>query len=515
MTAKLSNANRRIARNSIFLTIRMFIVLVITLFTTRIILKSLGVVDYGVYNVVCGFVSMFAFLKTSMTNGIQRFYNYSLGNDSRYTTSDVFATSFKIQFILAIIIVGLTESVGLWYLYNKMVIPPDRLYAAQWIFHFSVISFLLVIMQAPFSAAIMAHEHMDFYAFVSVLDAVLKLVIALCLSFFAYDHLIVYGALLLGISIINFLLYFIYSKSHFPEIRFNKHRTKSLFASMLSFSGWNVFGSFSGVMKDQGINLVLNYFVGPIVNAAKGIASQVNGAFQGVVANIAVAIRPQVIQSFAAGNITRTMRLTYSISKISCCALYFVSWPIIIEINYILNIWLDGVVPQHTPSFVILVLLVSFVNCLNSAVSGVIHASGKMMLYQIVSSTISIMCVPAAYIALKLGAHPEMAFVCTLVFAALSHLVSLFIMKTIVQYSIKDYFREIVWRFLILVLGTFIFPLIPHFLMPEGLLRLVVVLVVSLIVIAPFVYFITFNNDERMMAFLFIKSFSKRFQKQR
>lgn len=508
-----SNSNMRIARNSVFLTIRMFIVLIITLFTTRLLLKSLGVADYGVYNVVCGFVSMFAFLNTSMTNGIQRFYNFSLGNKSEFTEAEVFVTSLRIQFLLAIIIITLTETVGLWYLHNKMVIPEDRFFAAQWIFQLSVISFLLMIIQAPFSAAIMAHEHMDYYAIVSVLDAVLKLVIAIVLKFFIVDHLIVYGALLLLISVINFLFYFAYARVKFEEIRIVRTKKTALFGSMLSFSGWNIFGSFSGVMKDQGINLVINYFMGPVVNAAKGVASQVNGAFQGVVGNLTVAMRPQLIQSYAEGNVNRTMRLTYSISKISCCVLYFVSWPVVLEINYILGLWLDNTVPEHTASFVIWVLLISFINSLNSAISGVIHASGRMMAYQVISSLISSLCVPAAYVALKMGSEPEIAFVCTLVFSLLAHIAGLFILRTIVHYSIKDYVKKVFIPFFLLVVLTFALPLIPHHFMSEGVARILVVFVTSSIIIIPIMYYVALDKDEKKMVSRFITSLFGRFQK--
>lgn len=506
----MGNRNSVIARNSIFLAIRMFFVLVVSLFTTRFLLKSLGVIDYGVYNAVCGFVSLFAFLNTSMTNGIQRFYNYSLGREADFFISDVFYTSIIIQLLISVVLIILTETIGLWYINHRMVIPPERLEVAKWVFQFSILSFLFVIFQAPFSALIMAYEHMDYYALVSVVDATLKLIISLLLSFSACDRLLLYGALILGDSIICFFLYFSYSRYKFPAIRLPRYKKdRTLFSSMLSFSGWNLFGSFSGVMKDQGINLVLNYFIGPAINAAKGVASQVNGALQGLVANLTIAVRPQVIQSYAAGDISRTMRLTYSVSKISCCALYFVSWPIILEIDYILDLWLE-IVPSHTSSFVVLVLLISFVNCLNSAISGVIHASGKMMAYQVVSSIISILCIPSACIALKMGAQPESAFVWTFVFTTLSHIAGLLILKSIIDYSVWDYIMKILFPFLLLFVFTFSIPLIPHYLMPEGLFRLIIVIVVSVASIAPAFYFISLDKEEKQMMYSFVKSFLKR-----
>ncbi len=510
---QVSSSNTRIAKNSVFLTLRMFIVLIISLYTTRVVLKTLGVIDYGVYNVVCGFVAMFAFLNTSMTNGIQRFYNFSLGNKNGFSVTDVYNTALRIQLLLAIFVLVLIEAVGLWYINNKMVIPSDRVLSANWIFQFAIVSFLFVVMQAPYSAAIMSRERMDYYAFVSVLDAVLKLVIAFSISWFHDNRLIVYGALIMCISILNFCLYFVYAIKSFSELKLRKTKNKPLFKSMLSFSGWNMFGSFSGIMKEQGINLILNLFFGPVVNAARGVAHQVNGGLKSLVFNLSTAFRPQIIQSYASGNSNRTMKLTYSISKISIGVLYMAALPIVLEINYILDIWLDHVVPQHTSSFVCVVLLITFVDSLNAAVSGVIHATGKMMVYQLVSSGISLLCLPAAYIALKLGAVPEAAYLWTFIFAAISQFASLIILKTLVDYSIFDYCKKILLPFIVFVVLTAWIPYILHFYMREGVLRLIVVGIVSLIVTIPVFYFVVLNKGEKTMINKLVKSLFRKIRK--
>ena len=420
-----SSANKRIAKNSVFLTIRMVIVLLISLYTTRVVLKVLGVEDYGVYNVVCGFVSMFAFLNTSMSNGIQRFFNFELGRNGIEGANKVYCTALHIQLILAVIIVVLTESFGLWYLHNKMVVPEGRMVAAEWIFQFSILSFLFVIMQAPYTAAVMAHEKMDFYAVVSVLDVVFKLVIVLILPLFVWDKLILYGILYSLINVVNFSMYYIYSKKRFPEIRYRRQHDRSLFNSMLGFSGWNLFGSFNGVMKEQGINLVINFFFGPIVNAARGVANQVNGGLQSFVTNITMPVRPQVVQSYAQGNLSRTMHLTYSISKLSCCFLLMMAIPISFEIDYVLHLWLGENVPEHAGMFTIIILLTSLVNNLNSATSGVVHATGIMKDYQLWGSLISIASVPIAYVLLKLYPIPELALLAVMICSTLGHFVCL------------------------------------------------------------------------------------------
>ena len=502
----VSSSNNRIARNSVFLTIRMFVVLVLSLYTTRVVLKTLGVVDYGVYNVVCGFVAMFSFLNTAMTNGIQRFYNFSLGNNKEYGVTEVYNTAIRIQILLSIALVALTETFGLWYLYNKMVIPQDHFFSALWIFQFSIISFVFVVIQAPYSAAIMSRERMDYYAFVSVLDALLKLLIAFSVSLFDGNRLILYGVLIMCISIINFVLYYIYAKRHFPDITLIKTNNKPLFKSMLSFSGWNMFGALVSIMKEQGINLILNFFYGPIVNAARGVAHQVNGGMKNLVFNLSTAIRPQVIQSYASCNITRTMKLTYSISKISCCVLYIAALPIILEIDYILDIWLDHIVPEHTSNFVSIVVLITFVDCLNSAITGAIHATGKIKVYHIVSSGIYILGLPAAFIALKHGAPPEAAFIWTFVFAVISQIASLFILKSLIDYSILHYCKKVVLPILLLIVLTVWVPFIPHFLINKCFCRLIVVIITSFAVTIPVFYFFVLNKSEKKTINLFVKN---------
>lgn len=508
-----SSNNKRIAKNSIYMAIRMVFVLAITFYTTRVILDMLGVEDYGVYNVVCGFVSMFAFLNTSMSNGIQRFFNFELGKNGENGANKVYNTALLIQFILAIVIIILTESLGIWYLNNKMVIPPDRMFAAKWIFQFSILSFLFIIMQAPYTAAVMAHERMDFYAAVSVLDAVLKLAIVFAIPLFPGDKLIVYGALFTLISVLNFILYFIYCKRNFPEIKIKRFFEKTLFRSMLGFSGWNIFGSLSGVMKEQGINLVLNLFFGPIVNAARGVASQINGGLQSFVSNITMPVRPQVVQSYARGEYERTMNLTYSVSKLSCCFLYLCALPVALEIDYILKIWLGDSVPEHTNTFVILIILTSFVNNLNAAISGVIHASGKMMVYQTVTSAISIMCVPTAYLGLKLGSSPEFALLMVFCWATISQIASIIILKSIISYSMKDYFRKVIWPLFALIVLTIWPSYFVRLILDEGILRFLVVGFVSVFVSMLGIYFIALNKSEKELINGFLLKFKKIWQK--
>ena len=335
-----NNRNQRIAKNSILLSIRLVVVILLTFYATRALLNLLGIEDYGIYNVVCGFVSMFAFLNTSMSNGIQRFFNVELGKGDRHGLNKVYVTSLYIQFLLVVIVVVLAETIGLWYLENKMIIPDDRKFASVFIYHSSILNFVFLILQAPFIGAVLAHERMNFFALMSVFDAMMKLLIIFMAPIFGRDNLIIYGCLFTMISLLDLICYYLYTKNNFQEIRIHVVRDKHLFYSMMNFSGWNLFGSLAGVLKEQGINLILNLFFGPVVNAARGIANQINGGLQNFVYNLSTSVRPQVIQSYAVGDKERTMHLTYSISKLSNCLLYLISMPIMCEIDVVLRIWL-------------------------------------------------------------------------------------------------------------------------------------------------------------------------------
>ncbi len=496
--------NKRIAKNSIFLSIRLFIVLIITLYTTRVVLRNLGIVDFGVFNVVCGFVAMFAFLNTSMTNGIQRFYNYEIARNGTGGICKVYNTALRIQFLLSLLVVIIAETFGLWYIHNKMVIPEDRYVAALIIYQCAIFSFIFVIMQVPYSAITMAKEKMDYYAIVGVIDAILKLLIAIALPYIPQDKLIAYGVLIAIISLLNFILYFFYAKKSFDGIYYIQKIDKKLFSSMLSFSGWNLFGSFSGIMKEQGINLILNLFFGPIVNAARGVAHQVNGGLTSLVSNLSIAVRPQVIQSYSTGDTKRTMKLTYSISKLSCGVLYLFALPVVLEINFILKVWLGDYIPIHTNTFIIIIIIISFVNNLNSAVSGVIHASGQMATYQVVSSSISLLCLPAAYFVLKCGYSPEWALIMTFTFTSLSQIASLFIMKKIINYSIIDYIKQIICPLIYFIILSIWIPLCIHYFFPVGWGRFISTLFISFCVSGLLMYFVLFDSSERNLVKLFV-----------
>lgn len=498
-------SNKRIAKNTIFLYIRMFFVLIVSLFTTRIILKGLGVVDYGIYNVVAGFVSMFAFLNTSMSNGIQRFYNFQMGSNDAGGIAKVYNSALEIQALIALVLLILLETFGLWYINNQMIIPEDRMNAAHWIFQFSVLSLVIIVMQVPYSAAIMAHEKMQFYSYVSIVEVVAKLTIAYFLLVIKHDKLVIYGLMTLIVTFIIFIVNFAYARIKFSNLKFKLFWDKSYLKPMLSFSGWNIFGTFAYLLKGQGLNLLLNAFFGPVVNAARGISNMVMNAIQGFQSNIVIAFRPQIVQSYAARDVERVTHLFYSLSKISFIMLALLSVPVMIELKYLLNLWLGETVPEHTYSFTVLTLINMVIGSLNTPVSQVVHATGKMKNYQLATSLVISSILPISWIVLKLGCNPNSVFVVSLIMTIINQYVCMILLKRIFQYEIIDYCKKVIVPCMTFSIIVVCVSYIPIVLMQTSLLRLFLVASLSVTTSCTVAYRLLFTKQERYIVKSFVK----------
>ena len=483
----------------------MILVLFVSLITTRIVLKALGVVDYGIFNVVGGFVSMFAFLNTSMSNAIQRFYNFQLGKDGEDSVTDVYNTALLLQILIAIILLILLETIGIWYMHTQMVIPPERFATAMWIFQFSVISMLLTVLQIPYSAAIMAYERMDYFAYVSIFDVVAKLVVAYLLTSSNGDRLFLYGALNLGVTLISFLLYLCYSKYNFSSLIIKPKHNKELFKPMLSFSGWNLFGSFAYMIKGQGLNMLLNVFFGPVVNAARGISAMIMSAIQGFQGNIVLAFRPQLVRSYSEGNFLRVKELFYSLSKISFILLSILSIPILLEIDFILSLWLGDVVPDYTKSFTILVLINMIISSLNTPVSQVVHATGQMKNYQLATSIVICAILPISWLFLKLGYSPNSVYVVSLIMTIVNQIVCNLYLKKVFDYSLREYLKVVIMPCACFSILVVIVPIIIIKILPSSFLRLVLVGIISVLVSVITAYWVVLNNSEKGLIKSFIK----------
>ena len=510
--SQISNNNGRIAKNTIFLYLRMFIVLFVTLYTSRVVLNALGVEDYGVYNVVGGFVTMFAFINVSMANGIQRFYNFELGRGG--DVGKVYSAAILIQCVLAVTILILTETFGLWYLNNMMVIPANRVIAANWIFQMSIASLVLVMLQVPFNAAIMAYERMDYYAYVSIIDVLLKLVIAFVIQILSSgDLLIVYGALTFGISVINFVLYYAYVKRNFLDLNFVTSIGKNDLKSITSFSAWNLFGTFAYIIKGQGLNLLLNSFFGATVNAARGISFQVLSALQSFSANIVTAFRPQLVQSYAQGDFKRTEMLMFTMSKITFYLLLLLSLPVLFEMDYILRLWLGDIVPEYTSKFTILIIVNMLILNFNTPLSQVVHASGKMRDYQIVTSVFITAILPVSYWVLIKGGNPSSVYWTSNIVVVLNQVACLFMLRRIFRFSIGKYLKEVVVPCCIVSILTLPSPLIIRSLVNESFVRLVILVLVTSICVLFFAYYFGCNNAEKDLVARYLQKITSKFHR--
>lgn len=491
------NNNQKIARNTLFMSVRMIIVLSLSLYSSRIILANLGVEDYGIYNVVAGFITMFTFLNSSLANGIQRFYNYELAKTGDLGANQVFNAAIIIQVFLAFWVLLPAEMIGSWYIKNVMVIPIERIQSAKWVFQLSLVTFLFNILQVPFQSAVIAHEKMDFMAIISVLNAVLTLVAAFLLPYIDADKLLIYGLLMMFIAILIFAFYVLYCLHSFKEVYLNLTFSPDLFKNMLTFSGWNLFGSLGNMVKDQGTNLILNYFFGPIVNAARGLANQVNNGIQSLISNVTVPVRPQVIQSFSQGNVLRSLNLTMTISKISSYLLLCVSLPVILEIKTILAIWLGNNIPEYTSIFIIVILINSLILNLNTAISGVVHASGDMKTYQLSGGVISLISVIAACVSIMLFDTPLAAVVTVLIADILRQLVSIYILSKIVdEFTIQNYMKLVIFPFIRVMIVAILAPCIIRFSMDQTTIRFIIVFLVSILSVAVSVWYIGLNVRE-------------------
>ena len=494
-----SSNNKRIAKNTAFLYLRMILVLFVSLYTTRVVLNVLGIEDYGIYNVVAGFVSLFTFLNSTMTVGIQRFYNYEKNSDSIYSQKDVYNTALTVQLIIALVILTLLETVGIWYINNVMVVPPDRFTATMWVFQCSTISLLFLILQVPFSAAIMASERMDYYAAISVLDVLLKLAVVLLLPFVNFDRLIFYGFLSLAISCLDFLCYFLYCHIKLPEIRFDRRKSTVLLKPMLTFSGWNVLDMSAYTIKAQGLNMLLNVFFGPVINAARGIASQIMGAVQGFSSNVVTAFRPQLVGAYAEGDFNRTTNLMFSMSKISYIFLYILCLPIVLELHQILNLWLNGAVPDYTYVFTILVLADMLISSLNTPLSQVVQATGKLKWYQILRSILVFSIIPISWLALKLGAGACSVFWVSLFVVILNQPVSMYLLHNIYDYSYCTYFKKVLLPIVLFSIAAPLAPCMGVIFMDESIIRLFLIAFTSIVNSVLMLYLTALDNQERMI----------------
>lgn len=514
MNSSHSTSNKRIAKNTLFLYIRMAIVLVVSLYTTREVLHALGAEDYGIYNVVAGFVALFASLNTSLSSAANRFYNHAIGEGKENGVSKVYSSTLIIQLVFALIIFLLVEAVGIWYVNSKMVIPADRLFVAKILFQYSVVSLVLLIIQIPYSAAVLAYERMDFYAVVSILDALLKLGIVFLIKRSSLDKLLFYGTLMLVIHIINFLMYAIYAKVSFKELHIIRPIEKKITRSMLSFSGWSLLEPVAYSLRGQGTNMVFNYYFGPLVNAANGIASQISSAIHQFTGNFSIAFRPQIIQSYASGEYERSKRLVFSMSKINYFLQLMLIVPLSVEINYILHLWLGDTVPEYAASFAVFILIVRTINTLNSPLSNLVSATGNIKRYKTASAILVCSIVPLSIILLQMGLNPNSAYIGMVVITVINQFVCIKNTCRVFPYlSGKEYCTKILFPCIRHTFLVVIIPLLLPLLMSTSFLRLVLSCSASLAITCLSAYYWNLDDNEKKIFKNMFTSFKQRLLK--
>lgn len=433
------------AKNAGMLYFRMLLTMAVALYTSRVILQTLGVEDYGIYNVVAGFVTMLGFLNRAMSSATQRFLAFELGKSDTKDVRGIFSMSINTHVLIALFVFVLGETVGLWFVRTQLTIPIDRMIAAEWVFHLALLSFMITIISVPYNALIIAHERMKVFAWVSILDVTLKLLIVFMLSWFGMDKLVLYGLLSLSVVFVIAMVYRVYCKNKFAESRFRLYWDRKLFHTMLSYTGWNLWGNIAAVMSGQGVNVLLNIFFGPTVNAARAIAMQVSGALNSFVQNLQVAINPQIIKSYAADDIAYMHQLVCYGAKYNFFLLFFLAMPVLINTETILQVWL-GTVPEYTSIFVKLIIVNALIDCISAPLMTSAQASGKIKIYQSVVGGLLLLNIPFSYLVLKSGANPYAVIYVGIILSLFAFIARLIIVRKLVRLPVAEYLKEVVGR---------------------------------------------------------------------
>lgn len=499
-----SDKTHRIAKNTIILYIRMIVMIFIGLFTSRVILNTLGVENYGIYNVVGGIVAMFGIITSSLSSSISRFITVELGTNNIERLKKIFSTSVTVQLIISVIIVILIEIIGLWFLHNKINIPTERLDEATFVMHCSVITFAVSLNTMPYNATIIAHEKMGIFSYITLLDAILKLVVVYLLYVSPFDKLETYAVLLLLVSVIVQLIQFIYCRRQFQECRFSWLLDKQLLKEMSSFSGWSFAGNASYIINTQGINLLINIFFGVTINAARGIATQVDTMIQGFVNNFTTAMNPQIMKSYATKDLKYMHQLIISGSKFAYFLMLFFAIPICLETNFILTLWLKQV-PEYSVSFVRLALLTSMMTALGSTLTTSQSATGHIKYSSMVTSFLTFLDFPLSYFVFKIGYSPTSCYIVHFILYSLLQFLKIFLVKNYIKLSVKLYLKEVFLKVFLVSIVAFILPYLIYIILDSSFLRLLFVITMSAISTLVSIYLLGLTSVEKHLIINIIK----------
>lgn len=415
------------------------------LYTSRVVLDTLGVEDYGVYSVVGGVVSLFSLFHMAMSTATQRYLSFEIGSNNFDQLKKTFNAVLNIHIGIAILVLIFAETIGLWFVNNKLNVPANRMDAVHWVYQFSIFSMMLGIISVPFNSLIIAREKMNVYAYVSVLEVILKLLVLYVLVIFSFDKLKLYAVLLFLVTIIMVLIRYIYCRVKYRESKYNFYFDKKLYKELLSFTGWSLFGNAAGIAQGQGSNILLNLFFGTVINAAYGITLQVSGAVRSFVGNFQMALNPQIIKTYAAGNNDQSLKLIFQGSKFSFFVMFLIASPVIYNIDYILKLWLNTP-PKYTSIFVTLSLINALTDTISRPLMIGAQASGKIKWYQITIGSVMFLTLPISYILLRLFKMPEIVFLVIIFMSIISLFLRLFFLKKLIRLNINLFIKNVLFK---------------------------------------------------------------------
>src|SRR5690554_1694858 len=494
------STSKTIAKNTLFLYFRMFLVMGVTLYMSRIVLDQLGVTDYGIYSLVGGIVAMFGFLNSSMSSATQRYLSFDLGKKDEKRLQKTFSATLSIHIVIAILILLVAETLGLWYVNYKVVLPPDRLFAANVVYQFSVLTALVGIIQVPYDSLIIAYEKMNIYAYISLVEVGLKLGLVFLLVIYGGDKLIAYAIMMFLVSLIIRMAYQIYCRRNYTASKFKFEYDKTYFKELISYSGWNLFEGIASVSRSQGINIVLNLFFGTVVNAAYGLTLQVQSAVNQFVTNFQKAVNPQIIKTYSEGNLAQMHKLIIQSSKFSFLLMMLLVAPILFNTEFILNIWLKNP-PEYTIVFVQLGLIGALIDCISYPFQTGIQATGKIKMYLILVGSIIIMTLPLTSVWLYFGGNPQVAFYSIIIGSSLALWCRLYFMTKLTQMPVQLFLKNVGLRIIAVLAGLFLLLYSTTFMLElqEGWWGIITIEIITLIS----VLFIGLNKKD----FKLLKSF--------
>ncbi len=488
--------NKRIAKNTLLLFIRTVFILIISLFTSRVILNALGVDDFGIYNAVGGVVAMFGVISGALSASISRFLTFELGKGNIERLKTIFSTSVNIQFGLALIILVIGEIIGVWFLNCKMNIPESRMIAANWVLHCSLLTFCVNLISIPYNACLIAHEKMDVFAYISILEAFLKLAICYLIMIATADRLIMYFCLLLAVAVLIRIIYGIYCHKKFEESRYKMVFDKPILKEMTNFAGWSFFTNASFICNTQGVTLLTNVFFGVSVNAARGIATQVEAAVNQLVNSFTTALNPQITKNYAVGRIEEMVSLVCRGAKFSYFLMFICALPILIETDYILAIWLK-LVPDHSVSFVRLAIVGSLINVIGKTGYTASMATGNIKRYVLWVTTIGSLALPITWLVFEIGEEPESMYIVFIVVYTVVEGVRLWVMKGLLGFPVIRFVKDVFLKILIVTVTSLIFPILIVSLLEPSFLRFILTSVVCILSSTFFIYMIGLTRNEK------------------